>query len=63
MGQREVYKILKTSKRWLISKEIIDRLEDSIGVRNLSRNLLKLVQSGMIKRKHIERNTFMYKII
>ncbi len=63
MGQREVYEVLKTSGKWLFSKEVADRLEDNIGSGNLSRNLAKLRQSGMVKRELIKMNIFKYKAI
>ena len=63
MTQREVYKILKKHRRWLTSKEINDLLEKRIQFGNLSKNIKRLMQSGLVKSKFIERNTYKYMVI
>ena len=62
MGQQEVYKVMK-DKDWLLSKEINDLLENRIHFGNLSKNIKRLIQSGLVKSKFIERNKFMYKVV
>ncbi len=62
MGQQEVYKILKINGEWMLSREISDKLKDNIGAGNLSRNIKRLIQSGLIKSKFIKGNVFMYKV-
>ena len=49
MGQGEVLKILKKSKKWMTAKEIHEKLDNS--VTSVSRALKKLYKSRDVLRK------------